>query len=407
MGLGDPAKMSHGKIIVFVGTALSLLGCAALLNSNTMELASTVDSLVVQQVIYNLVKIKKNQFALPAQVQIPNGQVSTTLGASANVTTALNPLATATSQLASAGVAAPTFTRVTTNTLSGDAATPSATVTGMQDWVIDTVLDPEQLRRLRLLYQYATGQILAIDLLCEYPIPQKPDKSDGQQKDGSQGKGVNGAKPPQKGAKGSAGKSDNKVYIRGYECEHEPDRRKAWVTIGANPDFAFLNSPGCVLCAFDNKAVLSHIPHGAPIYDNVISDHYEPFEPEKHDYVQVVVNYQLLPNGDNNTSYDRKYWLPVDWLAVLGAGEPIPDNSKFVGSSSGYAVYVGPRHVEPQYRYTPPELHVPPAEDPEVQKMTGDSHFSEFVLAIIEATLQSPEIQKAQKPTPPVTQTLR
>jgi hypothetical protein len=175
--------MSHVKITVLIAALAAglLLGCAApLLNSNTIELASTVDSLIIQQVIYNLVKIKQNQFALPAQVQIPNGQVTTSLMATSNVVAALNPLATTTAQVASTGAAASTLTGVQTHTLSGDTATVGATVTGMQDWIVDTVLDPEQLRRLRLLYQYALGQILAIDLLCEYPIPQKSDNSDGQ-----------------------------------------------------------------------------------------------------------------------------------------------------------------------------------------------------------------------------------
>ena len=186
------------------------------------------------------------------------------------------------------------------------------------------------------------------------------------------------------------------------------------MTIGPNPDFAFLHAPDCVLCAYKNKEILSEIKIGTPIFENDVSEDFEPYDPQKNDYVAVLVNGYLLPNKSNDevnvdrlAAYETLYWLPVNWLSVVGAGEPVPSDSKFVGSSNGYAVYVRPREIEPQYRIIPSYLHVPPAEDPGIKTFNGDSHFSEFVLAIIEATLQSPEIQKTQKQPPPVTQNLK
>jgi hypothetical protein len=50
---------------------------------------------------------------------------------------------------------------------------------------------------------------------------------------------------------------------------------------------------------------------------------------------------------------------------------------------------------------------VPPLPDQDDFVQSGDFHFSEFVLAVIEATLQSPEIAKVTQPTPAVTQSIR
>jgi hypothetical protein len=391
--------------------ACLLVGCAApLLNSNTMELSATVDSLITRQVIYNLTKIQENRFALPAQAQIPQGQVTTTLSVNSNVTAALNPMSTATAMLASTG-ASSTITKVNTNTLSGNSAVLGGTVSGMQDWVVNTVLDPEALRRLRLLYQYATGQILAIDLLCEYPIPQMPNKSDSQQQN-AKGKSADGQPGANKNAnQGSAGKGKKTVYVRAYKCQHQPENLPAWVTVGPNPDPAFLNSPGCVLCAYSNKDFRGKIKTRERIFDNVVTDHSEPYDLQKNDYVEVVVNDYLLPNDghlDNKLNYDRKYWLQVDWLYVVRNGDPIPDNSRAVGSANGYTVYVTPDVVMPRrQRETPPNIHVPGTIDPDEYQKSGNFHFSEFVLAIIEATLQSPEIQKVAQPAPTVTTNLK
>ena len=60
--------------------AVSLLllgGCSTtLLNSNTLDLAATVDDLAVRQVVFNLAKTADNKLALPSQVLATSGQVS-------------------------------------------------------------------------------------------------------------------------------------------------------------------------------------------------------------------------------------------------------------------------------------------------------------------------------------------
>jgi hypothetical protein len=378
--------MRFGAISFLLAILAWLSGCAApLLNSNTLDLAATVDDLWVRQIVFNLAKTKENPFALPAQAQIPQGQVSATLSVTPTISSPLNTLITGTSQIASTGAAA-TITKLDTNTAPNATAGVSGSIGTMQDWVVSPVQDPEQLRRLRLLYQYATGQIRPVDLLCLYPIPQVPDKSATD--------------------KSSTDKPDDKkptkLYIRGLKCEHEPYNALSWVTIGLKPDFAFLNSPGCVLCAYPNiqfqEKIWSEISRHTPIYENVVSNHN--VRPEfknlqKEDIVEVVVNDYLLPNDGSN--YENKYSKPIDWLSVVKNGEePIPNNSRRIGSSNGYTVYVHPRGVKE-------------GEENNVSEdvTSGDMHFSEFVLAIIEATLQSPEIQKSPAPAPQVTTPLR
>jgi len=260
----------------------------------------------------------------------------------------------------------------------------------MQNWLVDTVLDPEALRRLRLLYQYGAGHIPAIDLLCQYPIPQRPDNAASHNSAGQKGKST--------------------IYIRAFPCQHQPTGEPVWVTVGLNPDFAFLNSPGCVLCAFPNARFRNSIKPGTRIYDNVIGDHSTPYDPQKNDYVEVVVNDYLLPNAgsfDTPRGYEEKYWQLVDWLSVVGGGEFAPDNAKAVGSANGYTVYVYPDRIQPGTRPVPARVQVPPLPDQDDFVQSGDFHFSEFVLAVIEASLQSPEFAKVTQPTPAVTQSIR
>ena len=47
----------------------------------------------------------------------------------------------------------------------------------LENWNVAPVQDPEQLRRLQLLYRYGAGRITALDLLCLYPVPELPEKA--------------------------------------------------------------------------------------------------------------------------------------------------------------------------------------------------------------------------------------
>jgi hypothetical protein len=159
-----------------------------------------------------------------------------------------------------------------------------------------------------------------------------------------------------------------------------------WLTIGKNPDFAYLNSPACVLCAYPNRRFRDAIAATRPrIYDNSVSDEHELYDPKNHDYIEVVLNWDLKPNTSGHN--EERGADKVDWLYVLKDGMEPPDNSRRIGGASGYTIYTYPRVPESGK-----------AED------SGDYHFFEFVLAILETTAQSAEIQKTTAPAPQITQ---
>jgi hypothetical protein len=187
-----PVLRIHCRTTLFVAIGFvifaSLSSCStALLNTNTLDLATTIDDLAIRQVVFNLAKIKENEWAIPSQVQVSAGQVLARTNVTPTITAPLNSAVTQTTQVASQVVAA---TRALTTTTTGietanqtsNTAGVSGTVEATENWNVVPVQDPDQLRRLRLVYQYGAGQISANDLLCWYPIPQIPAKaqSDGK-----------------------------------------------------------------------------------------------------------------------------------------------------------------------------------------------------------------------------------
>jgi hypothetical protein len=235
------------------------------------------------------------------------------------------------------------------------------------------VQDPDQLRRLRLLYQYGAQQITALEVLCHYPIPEIPDKpettADAKAKD----------KPDD--ADKDKNQKPKKVYIRGerpYSCVDIATRPSALVKrmlIGPNPDPAFLKPPGCVLCAYPNKTFNARFLAHDKIYESTTSEDTVEVDPTKYEYVPVVLNDWLIPTGQRYDYSHREGH--INWLSVVKDDEGPPTKESIrVGSSHGYTVYT-----------------------------TNEKNFSEFVLAITEATLQSPELQKTAAPPPPTVQT--
>jgi len=398
------AGFAFASLITFV----SLSSCStAILNSNTLNLATTIDDLAVRQVVFNLAKIRNNQWALPSQIQISGGQVSARTNVTPTITSPLTSALTGTTQVASQVVAATgalttTTTGINTSTLPNAGASVGGTVEDLENWNVVPVQDPEQLRRLRYLYQYGTREIRAIDLLCYYPIPEIPDKpqanggkSDLQvladairagtetpsdpakekKKTGQQGKQTDG-----KAEDGSdeTDKKPKRIYVRGsgaYSCRNIVVGHKTsvkYMLIGPNPDPAFLKPPGCVLCAYPNKKFRDILNKEKELYESRASDDTIPVDPKRFEYVPVIVNLTLMPIGSDDNG-----WGFIDWLFVFKDGEEaLPEGARRVGASNGYAVYT-----------------------------TNDERFSEFVLAIQEATLQSPELQKTVAPPPPTVQT--
>jgi hypothetical protein len=366
------------RLISCTSTVIALVsGCSTpLLNSNTLELAGTVDDITVRQVIFNLAKTAENAYALPAQVQIPSGQVSARTSIAPNIATPFDTALTSTSEVISQVAASGGVTTTAMNTGADQRVASTAGVSGLlqdtENWNVYPVQDPEQLRRLQLLYQYGAHQIDAGYVLCHYPIPELPERTTS----------TNSVRNPD--APSSARRMR---YIRGEfpgACNNialETIAPVKWMFVGPSPDPAFLKPPSCILCAFPNTKFQSTIKEGDPIYPDRYSNvEVKKADPRKYLYVPVVLNDFLIPGKPLQYDYhDYQHRTgKIDWLYVLpdGGDRSPPEHAKRVGSSRGYTVYT-----------------------------IDERRFSEFVLAVVEATLQPHELEKQGAVPPPVVQT--
>ena len=155
---------------------LTVTGCASTqLNYNTLDLASTVDSLVTDQVLTNLAKVLESPYAIPSQVAISTGTVTTNNSITPSFTAPLNVMTTATNTVATTFAAATssTVTKTATSTKPNVGFTANAVDQWTQTWGVSPLTDPDQLRRLRSLYQYGAGYLTPPEFLCSYPLIEK------------------------------------------------------------------------------------------------------------------------------------------------------------------------------------------------------------------------------------------
>src|ERR1700753_3163634 len=93
---------------------IQVAGCASTqLNHNTLDLASTVDSLVTKQVLDNLSKIIDNPLAVPAQVDLAAGSATTSNSITPSISDPYTKAVTATNTVMTAIGAS--VTNTTTN----------------------------------------------------------------------------------------------------------------------------------------------------------------------------------------------------------------------------------------------------------------------------------------------------
>jgi hypothetical protein len=159
------------RVAAFVAACLVVTGCASTqLNYNTLDLAGTVDKLILSQVLYNLTKFKDDPGALPAQVGLSAGTATTTLTLTPSFTGL--PLASSSTSTNTVTMAAAT-TVANANAFTRAAASlgASGTDTGTQTWTLDPVTDPGDMSRLRALYRYATDDSYSPqNLFDDYPV---------------------------------------------------------------------------------------------------------------------------------------------------------------------------------------------------------------------------------------------
>jgi hypothetical protein len=149
--------------ILSTASALIISGRSSTeLNYNTLDIASTTDSLLTRQVLYNLSNFLDSDIALPAQIVISSGTTTTADTVGATATAPLSKSLTTTAQGVStiAAPAAKTPPSVAiTNSVMGVRAGTSLSATGQdvrsQNYSFTLITDSNQMWRLKALYRFA------------------------------------------------------------------------------------------------------------------------------------------------------------------------------------------------------------------------------------------------------------
>ena len=203
--------------------SLLLEGCASTqLNYNTVNLGQNYDDLLTRQVSYNLQKFIDNPVALPSQIKIGGGTAQTANSVSPSFTLPF------TSQIVSGVTSAVTGIGTSRGrTASGFGMSLAASDQWNQSWSLDPVSDPDQLRRLRALYQYATRNIDYVKFECTYPIIEAG------------------------GPKAATPVYDRSIkYVRLAKCVDFKGNPIQPSYEPVEPDRTFIRQPGCIMCDY-------------------------------------------------------------------------------------------------------------------------------------------------------------
>jgi len=157
-------------------------GCASTqLNYNTADLASSLSSLTKTQILYNLAQAVSDPEFVPSQVTISIGTAQTANSVAPSVSIPLGPSLAVNNRVTTGGRGS----NQTSTTLLNAAPGIGIQVTDAwnQSWTMVPASSANQLRRLRTLYQFATGTLPRKDpardlteteaerlFLCDYAI---------------------------------------------------------------------------------------------------------------------------------------------------------------------------------------------------------------------------------------------
>jgi hypothetical protein len=138
-------------------------GCASSqLNYNAADLASSLNSLQKRQIFFNLAQALNDPEFVPSQVTVSIGTAQTANAVTPSISLPLgSPLAT-TSRFTSAANPSAQFSSQITNAVPGLGV--QVTDAWNQSWTMVPANSSNQIRRLRTLYQYATGTMPRTDM---------------------------------------------------------------------------------------------------------------------------------------------------------------------------------------------------------------------------------------------------
>jgi hypothetical protein len=221
--------------VCFVGS-----GCASSqLNYNAADLASSLNSLTKRQIFFNLAQALNDPEFVPSQVTISIGTAQTANAVTPSISLPLGSPVATTARFTSAASPSAQFSSQIANAVP--ALGVQVTDAWNQSWTMVPANSSNQIRRLRTLYQYATGTMPRPDMtrdlsqeeaerqfLCEYPM---------------QALAV------------SASPAGNVIY-RLEGCQDNNTKSPHSRVVHADPTFT--QGPNCVVCIDDLNAKLLH-----------------------------------------------------------------------------------------------------------------------------------------------------
>jgi hypothetical protein len=151
------------------------------LNHNATDLASSLSALAKTQILYNLAQALTDPEFVPSQVTISVGTAQTANAVNPSVSVPLGPSFAVTNRVTTGGRGGNQISNVSTNAAPGLGI--QITDAWNQSWTMVPANSANQLRRLRTLYQFATGTLARRDptreltdkeaerqFLCDYAI---------------------------------------------------------------------------------------------------------------------------------------------------------------------------------------------------------------------------------------------
>jgi hypothetical protein len=145
------------RTIALTAALLFLTGCASTeLNYNTIDLASTTNSLVTRQVLHNLAEFIDSDMAYPSQLVINSGTASTSDTLSASLTEPYTAAVTKVATLAATASTNPStvMTGQTQSVRASQSLGLNGTDVRSQNWSYAPVTDSFKAWRLKALYRY-------------------------------------------------------------------------------------------------------------------------------------------------------------------------------------------------------------------------------------------------------------
>lgn len=240
--------------------AVAVSACASTVsNFDALEIAGTYDTILTKQVVFNIYKTLQNEYGVPAFVKISTQTNQVTEGVTATPSFPLSSTATLAQSAAF-------LTTGRTLATAGAAVSLPIQAQRVTNYTISPINDPDMLRRMRSVYQYATGYLSQFDFESDYPIIQvsavaaAPASSSISPTIVSGKIGANpfnvAIGPPPPGSPPPPGTPKKIQYFRRV-CV-APSKEKfgecgQYDFAPIKPDTTFVNLPGCIMCDLSNE----------------------------------------------------------------------------------------------------------------------------------------------------------